>query len=59
MQRECPNKWAYITTGEGGYFSASDVEDEDTVGANIVRTDGGDKEVLSTTAIEAYRALIV
>jgi hypothetical protein len=57
--RVCPNKQAYIATGDGGYVSASDVEDEDTIGANIAGTDDGDEEVLGTTTTKAYRALIV
>jgi hypothetical protein len=59
IQRDCPSKWAYIATGDGGYVSAFDVEDEDTVGANIAETYDGDEEVLGTTATEAYKALIV
>jgi hypothetical protein len=43
----------------GCYISASDVEDEDTVGANIAGTDDGNEEVLDTTATETYKALIV
>jgi hypothetical protein len=35
------------------------VEDEDTVAANIAETYDGDEEVLGTTAIETYKALIV
>src|SRR5438105_2989909 len=31
MQRDCPSKRAYIATGDGGYVSASDVEDEDII----------------------------
>jgi hypothetical protein len=38
IQRDCPSKRTYIATGDGGYVSASDVEDEDTVGANIAET---------------------
>jgi hypothetical protein len=48
-----------LSTGDGGYVSASDVEDEDTVGANIVETYDGDEEVLGTTTTETYKALIV
>jgi hypothetical protein len=59
IQRDCPSKRAYIATGDGGYVSASDVEDEDTVGANIAENYDGDEEVLGTTAIETYKALIV
>ena len=35
------------------------MEDEDTVGANIVESYDGDEEVLGTTATETYKALIV
>jgi hypothetical protein len=59
MQRDCPSKRAYIATTDGGYVSASDVEDEDTVGANIAGTDDCNEEVLGTTAIETYKTLIV
>jgi hypothetical protein len=59
IQRDCPSKQAYIATGDGGYVSASDVEDKDTVGANIAETYDGDEEVLGTTATETYKALIV
>jgi hypothetical protein len=59
IQRDCPSKRAYIATSDGGYFSASDVEDEDTIGANIAETYDGDEEVLGTTTTETYKALIV
>jgi hypothetical protein len=45
--------------GDGGYVSAYDAEDEDTVEANIAGTDDGNVEVLGTTATETYKALIV
>jgi hypothetical protein len=59
IQRDCPSKRAYIAIGDGGYVSASDVEDEDTIGANIAETYDGDEEVLGTTATETYKVLIV
>jgi hypothetical protein len=59
IQQDCPSKQAYIATGHGGYVSASDVEDEDIVGANIAETYDGDEEVLGTTTTETYKALIV
>jgi hypothetical protein len=59
MQRDCPSKHAYIATSDGGYVSASDVEDEYIVGANIAGTDDGNEEVLGTTAIETYKALFL
>jgi hypothetical protein len=55
IQRDCPSKRAYIATGDGGYVSASDVEDKDTVGANIAESYDGDEEVLGTIATETYR----
>ena len=33
--RDCPSMHAYIATGDGGYESASDVEDEYRVAANL------------------------
>jgi hypothetical protein len=49
MQQDCPSKRAYIATGDGGYVSASDVEDENTIRANITGIDDGNEEVLGTT----------
>jgi len=59
MQRDCPSKRAYIATGDGGYVSASDVEDEDIIAANIAGNDDGADEVLGTAATANYRTLIV
>jgi hypothetical protein len=59
MQRDCPSKRAYIATSDGGYVSASNVEEEDTIGANIAGTDDGNEEVLSIVATETYKTLIV
>jgi hypothetical protein len=59
MQRDFPRKRAYIATGDGGYVSASNVEDEDNVGTNIAGTDDSNEEVLGTAATETYKALIV
>jgi hypothetical protein len=53
------NGHTLLLASDGGYVSASDVEDEDTVGANIAETYDGDEEVLGTTATETYKALIV
>jgi hypothetical protein len=41
VQRNCHIKQAYVATGNGGYVSASDIEDEDTLGANIARSNDG------------------
>src|SRR6266540_597247 len=59
MQRDCPSKRAYIATGNGGYVSASDVEDGDIIAANIAGNDDGADEVLGTAATMNYRTLIV
>ena len=59
MQRDCPSKRAYIATGDGGYVSASDVEDEDIIAANIAGNDDGADEVLGTAVTANYRTLIV
>jgi hypothetical protein len=52
VQQDCPSKRSYIAIGDGVYVSASDVVDEDTLGANIACIDDGDEEVLGTTSIE-------
>jgi hypothetical protein len=44
---------------DSGYVSASDVEDVDTVGANIAGNDDDDEEVLGIAVTETYKALIV
>jgi hypothetical protein len=59
MQRDCPSKWTIIATADGGYASASDIEDENIIAANISGSDDGAKEVLGTSAINNYRTLIV
>lgn len=63
MQWECPSKWAYIATTDGGYVSAFDVEDEDMKVANILGNNDEhvtcDEEVLGTHATENYNTLIV
>jgi hypothetical protein len=35
IQRDCPCKWAIISTTDGGYVSASDIEDENIIAASI------------------------
>jgi hypothetical protein len=59
MQRDCPSKRAIIATVDGGYVSASDIEDENTIAANISGSDDGAEEVLGTSATNNYRTLIV
>jgi hypothetical protein len=59
MQRDCPSKQTIIATADGGYASASDIEDENIIAANISGSDDGAKEVLGTSAINNYRTLIV
>jgi hypothetical protein len=59
MQRDCPSKWTIIATADGGYASASDIEDENIIAANMSGSDDGAEEVLGTSATNNYRALIV
>ena len=70
MARECPSKWAYIATEDGGYVSTSDVEEdiedepasnEDQMGVSMSSEDAGNQRifivqlVLSTQMEEAER----
>ena len=63
MQRECPSKRAYIATADGGYVSASDVEDEDIAATNILGFDDDhatcDGEILGASDTAHYRTVIV
>jgi hypothetical protein len=59
MQRDCPSKRTIIATADGGYVSASDIEDENIIAANISGSDDGAEEVLGASATNNYRTLIV
>jgi hypothetical protein len=48
-----------IATANSGYVSASDIEDENIIAANISGSDDGAEEVLGTSATNNYRTLIV
>jgi hypothetical protein len=54
MQRDCPSKRTIVATADGGYVSASDIEDENIIAANILDSDDSAEEVLSTSAINNY-----
>jgi hypothetical protein len=54
MQRDCPSRRTIIATADGGYASASDIEDENISGSN-----DSAEEVLGTSATNNYRTLIV
>jgi hypothetical protein len=58
-QRDCPSKQAIIATADGGYVSASDIEDENIIAAHISGSDDGAEEVLVTSVTNNYRTLIV
>jgi hypothetical protein len=58
-QRDCPSKQTIIATADGGYVSASDIEDENIIAANISGSNDGAEEVLGTSATNNYRTLIV
>ena len=65
IRKDCPSQWAYIVTEDGGYVSASDVEDEYTLATNHAgdedehETNIDNEEELSAAAMENYRTLIV
>jgi len=59
MQRDCPSKRAIIATADGGYVSASDIEDENIIAANISDSDDCAEEVLGPSATSTYKTLIV
>ena len=62
--KDCPCQRAYIATDDGGYVSASDVEDEVALVTNLAAQDDeimdemGD-EVLGTAATANHKTLIV
>ena len=63
--KDCPSQRVYIVIEDGGYVSASDVEDKYTLAANHAcdedgrETDVDPKEVFDATAMEDYQTLIV
>jgi hypothetical protein len=59
MQRDCPSKRAIIATANGGYVSASDIEDENIIAVNISGSDDSAEEILGTSVTNNYRTLIV
>ena len=58
MQRECPSKRAYIATEDGGYVSASDVEEDDDVDV-AVDNNGDDEIAFGGEDTATYRSVIV
>ena len=56
VQRECPSKRVYIATEDGGYISASDVEEDVN---NIEEANEDDGDTLSSEVTTAYRSIIV
>jgi hypothetical protein len=59
MQWDCPSKRAIIATADGGYVSASDIEDENIIAANILGSNDSAEEVLRTFVTNNYRTLIM
>jgi hypothetical protein len=54
-QHDCPSKKSYIATNDGGYVSASDVEDDFALQTNIVGDlDDDDAEVFGSEHTEEY-----
>jgi hypothetical protein len=55
FQRDCPSKKSYIATDDGGYISASDVEDDFTLQTNNAGDlDDDDAEVFESAHTEEY-----
>jgi hypothetical protein len=55
FQRDCPSKKSYIATDDGGYVSASDVEDDFALQTNNVGDlDDDDAEVFGSEHTEEY-----
>jgi hypothetical protein len=55
FQRDCPSKKAYIVTDDGGYVSASDVEDDLALQTNNVGDlDDDDADVFGSEHMEEY-----
>jgi hypothetical protein len=55
FQRDCPSKKSYIATDDGGYVSASDVEDDFTLQTNNASDlDDDDAEVFGSEHTEEY-----
>jgi hypothetical protein len=55
FQRDCPRKKSYIATDDGGYVSASDVEDDFALQTNNVGDlDNDDAEVFGSEHTEEY-----
>ena len=64
VMKDCPSQRAYIATDDGGYVSASDVEDEVALVTNLAAqddeiTDEMGDEVLGTAATANHKTLIV
>jgi hypothetical protein len=56
FQRDCPSKKSYITIDDGGYVSASDVEDDFALQTNnACDLDDDDVEVFGSEHTEEYR----
>lgn len=56
MQRNCPSQWAYIATEDGGYITASNVEEDDLDDSAQDEEEG---QVFGGDDTSACRAIIV
>ena len=63
VMRDCPSMHAYIATGDGGYESASNVEDEYRVAANLYAEENAAGEngetIDSNTMTSHLRSILV
>ena len=61
VMKDCPSRCAFIATEDGGYVSASDVEDDLALAANHA-ADSEDSEgeaIDSMTATAGYKSILV
>jgi hypothetical protein len=60
VMKDCPSRHAFIATNDGGYVSASDVEDDLALVANHVADSESEEEAIDPTTIAAgYKSILV
>ena len=58
--KDCPSRHTFIATDDGGYISASDVEDDLALVANHVTDSEIEEETIdATTATAGYKSILV
>jgi hypothetical protein len=60
VMNDCPSRRAFIATNDGGYVSASDVEDDLALAANHVADSESEEEAIDPmTAAAGYKSILV